>query len=223
MKKKGIIILASSLFVGSIGLAILIPFSILGIRTANIKNEYTYLKEDSHYSTKVEVEGVELVTQHISCGYATIEMLSSYYGSKVTEDDLSNKNKGAISTSSSSGFLKEINLSISSKTFVKKNYLKNDVLLKEIHDSLSKNNPVAIEWAAKDENQTWTLHFSVVTSLDIFNDNIAVYNPYGLIENITIKEFISRTTFEAYENMPLFLNFGFAYGAFDKNVIFYAE
>ena len=209
MKKKGIIIFASSLFVGSIGLAILIPFSIHGIRTTNIKNEYTYLKEDSQYSTKVEVEGVELVKQHISCGYATIEMLSSYYGNKVSEDDLSDKNKGAISTSSSNGFLKEINVSVSNKTFVERNYLKNDALLKEIHDSLSKQNPVAIEWAAKDENQAWTLHFSIVTSLDISSDNITVYNPYGLIENITIKEFIDRTTFEAYKNMPLFLSFVF--------------
>ena len=223
MKKKGIIILASSLFVGLIGLAVLIPFSILGIRTTSIKNEYAYLKEDANYSTKVQVEGVELVKQHISCGYATIEMLSSYYGNKVSEDDLSNKNKGAISTSSSEGFLKEINASIGNKTFVKRNYLKNDVLLKEIHDTLSKQNPVAIEWAAKDESDAWTLHFSVVTGLDISNDNVRVNNPYGLVENITLKEFIDRTTFEAYKNMPLFLGFGFAYGAFDKNTIFYAK
>lgn len=223
MKKKSIIILASSILVGSIGLAILIPFTILGIRTAHIKNDYSYLRENDKYSTKVEVDGVELVTQHISCGYATIEMLSDFYGNRVTEDDLSNKNKGGISTSSSNGFLKEINSSISEKTFVKRDFLKNDVLLKEIHESLSKQNPVAIEWAAKDESGAWTLHFSVVTGLDIANDNVRVNNPYGLVENITLKEFIDRTTFEAYKNMPLFLGFGFAYGAFDKNTIFYAK
>lgn len=223
MKKKSIIILASSILVGSIGLAILIPFTILGIRTANIKNDYSYLRENDKYSTKVEVDGVELVTQHISCGYATIEMLSNFYGDQVTEDDLSNKNKGGISTSSSNGFLKEINSSIPNKTFVKRNYLKNNVLLKEIHESLSKQNPVAIEWAAKDESGAWTLHFSVVTGLDISSDNVRVNNPYGLVENITLKEFIERTTFEAYKNMPLFLGFGFAYGAFDKNTIFYAK
>ena len=150
-------------------------------------------------------------------------MLSEFYGNKVTEDDLSNKNKGAISTSSSDGFLKEINASISNKSFVKRNYLKNDALLKEIHDSLSKQNPVAIEWAAKDESNTWTLHFSVVTGLDISNDKVTVNNPYGYIENIPVKEFINRTTFDAYKNMPLFLGFGFAYGAFDKNTIFYAK
>ena len=199
-----------------------IPFAVLGIKTNNIKTDYSYLKEDSIYATKVEVTGVELVTQHISCGYATIEMLSSFYGKRVTEDELSNKNNGSVSTSSSSGFRKEINESISSKSFVEESYLKNDILLKSIHDSLSLNNPVAIEWAAKYENE-WTLHFSVVGGLDLKNDNVTIYNPYGYIENITLDEFINRTSFQAYENMPLFLNFGFAFGAFHKNTVFYAK
>ena len=79
---------------------------------------------------------------------------------------------------------------------------------------------MAVEWAALYEEE-WTLHFSVVTGLDIANDNVTVNNPYGYIENITVDEFINRTTFEAYKSIPLFLNVGFAFGAFDKNTIFY--
>ena len=101
-------------------------------------------------------------------------------------------------------------------------YLKHDSLLKEIHDSIKSNNPVAIEWAAKYEGE-WTLHFSVISGLDLSNDNITIYNPYGYIENITINDFISRSSFEAYNSIPLFLNFGFAYGAFHKNTIFYTK
>ena len=148
-------------------------------------------------------------------------MISTYYGNPVTEDDLDSRN-GAISTASTDGFYKEINKSIPSKAFVKKTYLKNDQLLKEIHGSLKNNNPVAIEWAAKYENE-WTLHFSVVAGLDLINDNVTVYNPYGYIENVTTEEFIDRTTFNAYKNIPLFLNFGFAFGAFHKNTIFYVK
>ena len=55
------------------------------------------------------------------------------------------------------------------------------------------------------------------------NDNVTVYNPYGYIENVTTKEFIDRTSFNAYKNMSLFLNFGFAFGAFHKNTVFYAQ
>lgn len=65
------------------------------------------------------------------------------------------------------------------------------------------------------------MHFSVVSALDIGNNNITAYNPYGYIENIRIDEFLNRTSFASYENMPLFLNFGFAFGAFHKNTLFY--
>ena len=81
---------------------------------------------------------------------------------------------------------------------------------------------MAIEWAAKLEDE-WTLHFSLITGVDYQNDNITIYNPYGYIENIKTKEFISRASFKAYNNMPLFLAFGFAFGAFEKNTIFYAK
>ena len=223
MKKKTKIILIASIsgFVVTLGLAVAIPFTILGVKTGQLKADYSYLKEDAAYKDKVEVTGLELVTQHVSCGYASIEMISTYYGNPVTEDDLDARN-GAISTASTDGFIKEINKSIPIKTFVKRVYLKHDKMLKEIHNSLKNGNPVAIEWAAKYENER-TLHFSVVSGLDLENDNVTVYNPYGYIENVTTKDFISRTTFNAFKDMPIFLNFGFAFGAFHKNTIFYAK
>lgn len=221
MKKKKIIISIILGLIAILGLVVAIPFTILGVKTSNLKSDYSYLKEDAQYQEKVEVTGLELVAQHVSCGYASIEMISTYYGNRVSEDELDARN-GAVSTSSTDGFLKEINRSIVSKTFVKETYLKHDELLKSIYNSLKKNNPVAIEWAAKYEWE-WTLHFSVVNGLDLKNDNVTIYNPYGYIENVSTEEFINRTTFKAYEHMPLFLKFGFAFGAFDKNTIFYAE
>ena len=220
-KKKKIIIIVISSIVGALALAVAIPFIVLGVRTSNLKADYEYLRSDVSYNDKVEITGIELVTQHVSCGYATIEMMSSYYGNKVTEDELDARNK-SVSTSSSNGFLKEISKCIPNKSFVMRPYLKHDALLKGIHDSIKSNNPAAIEWAAKYEGE-WTLHFSVISGLDLSNDNITIYNPYGYIENITINDFISRSSFEAYSSIPLFLNFGFAYGAFHKNTIFYVK
>ena len=92
MKKKRIIILVSSLLLGATVLSLAIPFSILGIRTANLAKDWAYLKEDASFGEKAEVKELSLVTQHVSCGYATIEMLSSFYGKKVSEDDLEKKN-----------------------------------------------------------------------------------------------------------------------------------
>ncbi len=218
-KKIAIIIVAVAI---AVIITLATPFIVLACRTGALKSDYFYLKTDKTYSVKAEVSGIELVTQHVSCGYATIEMLSSFYGKKVTEDELSDKNNGRISTSSSAGFLKEINASIPGHTFIKREYLKDDELLKSIHDALSSGHPVAIEWAAKYEGE-WTLHFSVVTGLDIVADVVTVYNPYGLVEKITTAELLERTSFRAYEKMPLFLQFGFAFGAFDKNTVFYAK
>ena len=222
MKKSKLIVCICSIVVGSLALAVAVPFIVLGIRTASLDADYSYLKNDNNYSIKVSVEGIELKKQEVSCGYATIEMLSSYYKNKVDEKELEKRNNGAITTASSSGFLKEANKTISNKQFVKRSYLKNDALLKEIHESLKNNNPVALEWAALFEEE-WTLHFSLISALDLSNDKIEIYNPYGYIENISIDSFINRASFKAYENMPMFLCFGFAFGAFEKNTIFYAK
>ncbi len=220
MKKKRIIIAIVSVLAALI-LAAGIPLIVLAGRTAALKADVSYLKEDAQYGAKAEVNGVELVTQHVSCGYATIEMLSAFYGERVTEDDLSERNHGKITTSSTGGFLKEINRSVPQKTFQKKTYLKNDEMLKAIHDSLSEGNPVAIEWAAEYEG-SWTLHFSVVVGLNIKGDTVTVLNPYGYTENLSVGEFLSRTSFKAYKNLPFFLAYGFAFGAFDKNTVFFA-
>ena len=222
MKKKlKVTLIVVSALVGTLVLTASIPLIVDTVKTNNLEADYSYLRNDANYKNKVEVTGLELVTQHVSCGYASIEMISGFYGNKVTEDDLDARNS-AVSTQTSQGFLDEINKSIPSHNFVKRSYLKNDVLLKEVHDVIKDNKPVALEWAAKYENE-WTLHFSVVTSIDLGNDKVTIYNPYGYIENIEVKEFVDRTTFKAYKGMPLFYNYAFAFGLFDKNTIFYAK
>ena len=49
----------------------------------------------------------------------------------------------------------------------------------------------------------WTLHYSLVTGMDIPNDRVTVANPYGYVEDLTIDEFLNRTSFEAYEGMSM--------------------
>ena len=223
MKKKAkVTIIVVSALVGALVLTASIPLIIDAVKTNNLNADYSYLRNDAKYKDKVEVTGLELVTQHVSCGYATIEMISSFYGNKVTEDDLDARNS-AVSTQTSQGFLDEINKSIPEHKFAEHSYLKHDALLKEVHDAIKDNKPVALEWAALYENKEWTLHFSVVTAIDLVNDNVTIYNPYGYIENIAVKEFVDRTSFKAYKGMPLFYNYAFAFGMFDKNTIFYAR
>ena len=86
-------------------------------------------------------------------------------------------------------------------------YLSNSGMIDSIYDSLHRGMPVPIEWAAKKDDE-WTLHYSLVTGMDIPNNNVTVANPYGYIENISLDEFLKRTRFDAYEKMPLFLKAG---------------
>ena len=213
-KKKKIVLIISLSFVGLLVLAVLIPFAILGIRSAYIDNNYQYvLKDNKITSKKIEVP---LVKQDISCGYAIIDMLSTYYGNRVSEKELYDKNNEGISTATTSGFVKEINQTIANADYVAKEYVKNDELLLTINKSLIKDKPVAVEWAAKLDNE-WTLHWSVVTGMD--QEKVYVNNPYGYKEEISYDEFISRTTFKAFKNMHIGYQFGFAFGLFSKNTI----
>ena len=79
---------------------------------------------------------------------------------------------------------------------------------------------ILIAAAAAKYGDEWTLHYSLITGMDIPNDRITVANPYGYTEEITVGEFLDRTSFAAYEKMPLFLKLGFAFGIFEKNAIF---
>lgn len=215
MKKKKIILITVSSIVLAFVLVITIPLIVLAARTNHINTEYTYLFDENKIEEN-KIDNVPLVKQEVSCGYAIIEMLSDYYGNKVTEEDLFEKNNHSVSTQTTKGFVDEINNSIQNLDYVSYEYLTNDELLMKINDSLKKNRPVAVEFAAEFEDE-WTLHWSIVTGMD--KDKIYLNNPYGYKEEISYSEFIGRTTFQSFENMPIFFHFGFAFGLFSKNTI----
>lgn len=213
-KGKKIAIIVSSVVVASLGLVVAIPFIVLGIRSNAIDNSYSYLLSEKKIADK-RIE-VPLVKQEISCGYAIIEMLSSYYSNPVSEEDLYNQNNQSVSTSTTSGFVDEINKRIEGANYSSKEYLKNDEMLIAINNSLKNDKPIPVEWAAKLGDE-WTLHWSIVTGMD--QQYVYINNPYGYKETISYDEFISRTTFKAFTNMNIGYQFGFAFGLFSKNTI----
>ena len=92
-------------------------------------------------------------------------------------------------------------------------------LISQVYDRLSDGIPVPVEWAAQLDGE-WTLHYSLITGIDIPGDKITVVNPYGYVEELLLSDFLKRTSFEAYEGMPIFLKLGFAFGLFEENAIF---
>ena len=208
-----ILILIAGLFVTAAA-----ALGILKIRTRSILDDLSSLYKNEKYQTPLKIEGVEVIRQDVSCGYAVLEMFSSWSGHSVTEKSLYEQ-YGKVVTSTGNAFCEEMNKQFPEYETAIFRYLKNTELIDAVYENLSRGIPVPFEWAALYEGE-WTLHYSLITGIDVPGDRITVANPYGYYEELTISEFLNRTSFEAYENMPLFLRLGFAFGIFEKNTIF---
>lgn len=216
MRKK--ILITLLIFVAVLAVVIAVAFVRLNIRTSNITTDYSAVYDDPKYQTPVYVDGVEVITQDVSCGYAVIEMFSAWNGERITEADLYDE-YGRVVTSTGSAFCEEMNKRFPEYETSMYSYLTGPELIDKVYDSLSSGVPVPFEWAALYED-TWTLHYSLIIGLDVPSDIVTVANPYGYIEQISVDEFLDRTSFEAYEDMPLFLRFAFAFDIFEKNTVF---
>lgn len=195
-----------------------IAFTVLAVKTNRIKDDHSVAINSEKYQTPVFVDGIEVINQDVSCGYAVIEMFSAWNGGKVTEEDLYEK-YGAVVTSTGKAFCDEFNYQFPEFQTTMYKYLTNSELIDKVYDCLADGVPVPFEWAAKHGDE-WTLHYSLIVGMDIRNDSVIIANPYGYIETISLNEFVNRTSFNSFENMPLFYNFGFAFGIFEKNTVF---
>ncbi len=217
-KKVRVILTVSAIVISLLLLAAVSALIVLRVRTGAILDDCSAILSDEKYKTPVAVEGVDVIKQDVSCGYAVIEMFSTWCGGNVTEASLYDE-YGKVVTSTGSSFAKEMNKRLPEYVTEMRKYLKNSELIELVYDQLSKGVPVPFEWAAKYGDE-WTLHYSLITGIDVPNDKVTVANPYGYVEELTIDEFLKRTSFEAYDNMPLFLKLGFAFGIFEKNTVF---
>ncbi len=188
------------------------------VQTDNILTDYSSIYEDDKYKTPVYVEGVEVITQDVSCGYACIEMFSSWNGGNLTEEDLYAE-YGKVVTSTGNKFAEEMNKRFPEYTTTIHKYMTNTELIDAAYENLATGVPVPFEWAAK-YGDVWTLHYSLLIGMDIPNDKITVANPYGYVEELSVEDFLQRTSFQAYEKMPLYFKLAFALGIFEKNTIF---
>lgn len=208
-------------------LAVLLLTSIMFIRQSaisrSINDDYTAVLNNPAYQAPVSVDGVYFITQEISCGYANIEMLANWQGKDITEQKLLDENDGAISTAMGTGFLDEMAKQFPEWTIARHVNLSNSDLLVMLYESLAAGMPVPIEFAAlldTEQGKVWTLHFAIVTGMDLPNDRIVVQNPYGYEETYSVNDFLSATRYDSYENMELLFRFGFAFGLFHKNTIY---
>ena len=214
-------VIAIVAILGALALVAIVGLSLLQVRTASLHDDWQSARQDVKLSAPMQVEGVEVITHDVSCGYAVIEMFSAWDDGDVTEESLYDE-YGKVVTSTGQSFCDEMNKQFPNyKTTMRKN-LTDTELLRAVHSSLEAGVPVPLEWAAKSGDE-WTLHYSIVTGMDLEGDKVTVANPYGYVEELPVGEFLSRTSFESYEDMPLFLKLGFAFGIFEQNTVFVPE
>lgn len=218
LKRIGII---AGIVVGVLACIIAVALIMLQSRTNAILDDISGIQDNEKYKTPVYIDGIEVISQDVSCGYAVIEMFAVWNGKDITEESLFDE-YGSVVTSTGDSFCKEMNKRFPEYSTTIHKYLTNTELIDKIYDSLARGIPVPFEWAAL-LNGEWTLHYSLIIGADIPNDKITVANPYGYYEELSVKDFLDRTSFEAYKNMPFYLNFGFAFGIFEKNTIFLTE
>ena len=199
-----------------------ISLGMLEKKTNGILDDYSSIYTNTKYQDSILIDNVDVFKQDVSCGYAVIEMFAKWDNNfNITEKSLYEE-YGKVVTSTGKSFEEEMNKQFTNYTTTMYKYLKSSELIDKVYDSLSNGIPVPFEWAAK-YNDEWTLHYSLIVGIDMPNDKITVANPYGYIEEITIKEFINRSSFEAYDNMPIYFKLAFAANIFEKNTIFIVE
>ena len=219
MKVVGITI--SSILILSILITV---FALIRQRSVDhkINNDISAFLQDKTYQAPVNVDGVNVITQQISCGYAVLQMFGDWCDTPVTEDSLYSQ-YGKVVTSTGNSFCNEMNKQFPQfKTTMHKNCT-NTELLTLIHNSLKAGKPVPFEFAAiyhDTSGDVWTLHYAIVTGMDLVNNSITVVNPYGYVENYTVEDFLNATRFVSYENMPFYFKLAFAFGIFEKNTAF---
>lgn len=227
-KKKKIIIIISVVLT----VVIIIPslvlagmFINLAITDKRLNDNINGIFTDEKYTDAVSVEGINFIKQEISCGYALIEILAKWQGNaQITEQFLYDENGGKITTATGNGFKNEINKRFPDRKTEKYTRLKNTEFIDKVYDSLKNGMPVPFEFAALYETETgekvWTLHFALITAMDIPNNSITVCNPYGYFETYTVENLLKATRYDSYEKMEFFIKIAFAAGVFKKNTLY---
>lgn len=140
--KRAAIVLGAVL--GALACAAIVALALLQVRTDALHDDWRSLLGDGDHDAPARVEGVEAITQDVSCGYAVIEMFSAWDGGSLTEEDLYGEHGGAV-TSTGASFCEEMNKRFPRYETAMRKYLTDSELLDAVYRSLEGVVPVPFE------------------------------------------------------------------------------
>ncbi|MEG0318456.1 MAG: hypothetical protein RR627_00980, partial [Niameybacter sp.] len=210
----------------SVIICVILGFGVraMGIQR-EINDEIEWMYEDVMLKQSIRIMNTPQVIQKETCGYATIEWMTSYLGKTLTENEILLENEGEITTSSTTGFQEELQKRVGDAYEVTMlSHVRNEKIIKSIHESLRKGMPVPISFEAIDHRNrpAYTLYFSVVTGMSLEDDEVYVSNVYGYEEVYSIESFLQRLKFEN-EALPTPIKIGKFFGLFDPNTIYIVQ
>ena len=83
LKRIGII---AGIVVGVLACIIDVALIMLQSRTNAILDDISGIQDNEKYKTPVYIDGIEVISQDVSCGYAVIEMFAAWNGKDITEE-----------------------------------------------------------------------------------------------------------------------------------------
>jgi len=185
--------------------------------TAGLFDDYQSSIEDGDFMGTVSCAGVTAVEKEVSHSYAAIEMFADYMGEEITEQTLSEK-YGTIELFGNDFARIMTEQLVSYKTTAHK-YTANSEMLTLIYKQVKKGIPTPVFIALKQSGK-WQMGYALVYKLDVTNDAVTIATSLGESETIYLSDFFARTSFRAYDGMSASVSLGFAFGAYERNVVF---
>jgi len=144
----------------------------------------------------IELDNISVIKQPDSttCGITAVTVMSNYYShTKYEANDL-------ITIYDSKGTTDVVELlqkELPGKTVAFKSNGTNEEMLRDIHASLSNDNPVVVYFGAPNpyNEPYYDSHGSVVYGINLDSETVTIANSYGYKEEISLVDFLNRMSF----------------------------
>ena len=162
----------------------------------------------------IELEGISIQAQPTSgtCGITAVAVASNFINhTDYAPGDLIKKLGITKEGASDSDMLDWLQRELPGRKITHQSNGTDEAMIRDIHASLMKNNPVVISFAAPNPYNIpyYDSHASIVYGLDLGNETITIANVYGYIEDISLVEFLNRMSFTERDKFPFWHRFIF--------------
>jgi hypothetical protein len=157
-----------------------------------------------------------------TCGITSVTIMSNYFNKTDYEVSDLIKKHNANGGASFDDIKKWLQLELPDKNIVFKSKTTNEEMIRNIHTSLHKNNPVLISFGAPNpfNKPFYDFHASVVYGINLDIEIITIANAYGYVEEISLVDFLNRMSFAEADKYPLIQQSVLIGNGMDKNTYF---